>query len=66
MNPSASVIVGKLNEWISRHGIKSGLIETANLETIFKRMSVPNNMILSQFTNYSELREEYFKKIKGL
>lgn len=56
----------KLQKWINKHKIKSGLIETKDLLKIYSKMSIPNYTILSTFTNSDDLHKQYIKKIPGL
>ena len=65
-NLQSTDIILKLEKWISRNKIKSGLIETKDLFKIFSKKSIANYTILCTFTNSDELHREYREKIAGL
>ena len=48
---TSTEIIKKLDQWIARYRIKSGLIETKDLFKIFSKKSISNYTILCTFTN---------------
>jgi len=45
--PSPLDIIKKLEDWLGKYKVKSGIIYTKNLHTIFSRKMVSNHMILA-------------------
>lgn len=66
LEPSPAKIIERLGAWLLKFKIKSGLIQTVNLEAIFRRKSIPNDLILKQFNDYTQMRVELMKAMPGL